>query len=876
MRKAVIYVLLLSQLLSILSLAGISLTGTADAAPSGELVSVTYSSGNDQQIDGYLLSDQSSKTVSFTVGPKPGKVIKDLAWYDSNGNRLRAAHGDWLNKPSFSTTSEPIQGTPLDVISVSTSPYAGIFVWDRSGGSNEWRAGYEGQTYSSNSCPPLATKDEWGLRAYPNCTSRVNRQPIPITSPYIVESAGVLYKKTIKADVVAQETIKATVSVNDMEFEYITSHGKRVEARAFKHLFSNIKFEFAESKTKVVVSYDHYSGPEALQSGHYTDWANPGARQMWYFMVFDFTVTAKTYLYRDKQLYVVWGDAEPDKPDLVAVDITADGSIEVGKPASFTAKWRLDGKKLEPNQCYNVKVTEEANTLKVDQFCGTQQGQQLSMNFTYTFTSATEKTFRLVVDSSASIAEIDETNNELSKTFKAVDMNKMFTGDFDVLPPVIEFRDSFQLKPKNFVFNGCTYDSHRYKIERNGQTYYTSWATGRNDSHSYSYSTYPWIIGIGTHFITLEIRTKDCGIGEKATHTLVVNGPQSNRPPEFEIGFVYPFNPTKPVHEVVEGTVMHLIYITDPSVPTPYDPDGDPIEFLGFDFSESSEWAKTIPQKYPEYGDGYHNIVMNGIGYHAVKATMRDIFGATTTRTTYIRVIPPNPIPVIEGPKEVKEGRPLPQPFSSAKSYSPAGRTIDHSRDEWGNLKEVYTKPGKEIITLHVYDSIGLKSLEPAVHELTVLPDEPPVAKLEVEPRGIRGQTYYVYNKSYSPDGDQIVSVQYKMRYDAENNGFDDDPWTDMTGDMTRAVFKPDRVGKYQFYVKVCEDYGKCDDTLSDPVELTMIDIVNLAPEVSFELEGKNPQPDHSVARIYTPAGRRGIIGRRPAGPGDFYRMVFQ
>ncbi|OUM94964.1 MAG: hypothetical protein A9Z00_12000 [Thermobacillus sp. ZCTH02-B1] len=539
------------------------------------------------------------------------------------------------------------------------------------------------------------------------------------------------------------------------------------------------------------------------------------------------------------------------KPDLVTVDITADGPIEAEKPVSFTAKWKVADQAT--GKPYNVSIMVNGTQIKLESQAAGQPGEY-TMNFTYTFTDTSQKTFLLIVDSTNAIDESNENNNQVSKMFKAADPNRNFTGDFDVLPPAIEFRESFQLKPKNFTFNGCTYDGHRYKIERDGLSVYTPWADSQSYVHSYSYSTYPSVIGIGTHFITLEIRTKDCGMKQTATHTLVVNGPSHNRPPEFEIGFVHPYNPTKPVHEVVEGTVMHLIYITDPSVPTPHDPDGDPIEFLGFDFSESSNWAKTIPQNYPEYGDGYHNIVMNGLGYHVVKASMRDAFGATATRTTYIRVIPPNPIPVIEGPKEVKEGRPLPQPFSSAKSYSPAGRAIDHSRDEWGNLKEVYTKPGKEIITLHVYDSIGLKSLEPAVHELTVLPDEPPVAKLEVEPRGIRGQTYYVYNKSYSPDGEQIVSVQYKMRYDAENNGFDDDPWTNLNGDMTRAVFKPDRVGKYQFYVKVCEDYGKCDDTLSDPVELTMIDIVNLAPEVSFELEGKNPQPDHSVARIYTPA----------------------
>ena len=540
-----------------------------------------------------------------------------------------------------------------------------------------------------------------------------------------------------------------------------------------------------------------------------------------------------------------------DKPDLVAVDITANGPVEVGKPASFTATWRVDHKPT--GKPYNVNIMVDGRELKSESRPAHEPGAY-SMDFTYTFTSAEQKTFLLVVDSANAIDERNEGNNQVSKTFKAVGPAKSFTGDFDVLPPEIEFRQPFQLKPKNFAFAGCTYDSHRYKIERDGSTYRTAWTSGQNQSHSYTYSTYPSIIGIGTHVITLEIRTKDCGSAETAAHTLVVNGPTNNRPPEFEIGFVHPYNPTKPVHEVVEGTVMHLIYINDPTVPTPYDPDGDPLEFLGFDFSESSSWAKTIPQNYAEYSDGYHNIVMNGLGYHAVKASMRDAFGATTTRTTYIRVIPPNPVPVIEGPKEVKEGRPLPQPFSSAKSYSPAGRTIDHSRDEWGNLKDVYTTPGKEIITLHVYDSLGLKSLEPARHELTVVPDDPPVAKLEVEPYGIRGQTYVIYNKSYSPDGDKIVSVQYKMRYDDENNGFDDDPWVDLAGDMTRASFTPNRVGKYQFYVKVCEDYGKCDDTLSEPIERTMIDILNLAPVVSFELEGKNPQPDQSVSRVHTPS----------------------
>src|SRR5690606_10241079 len=131
--------------------------------------------------------------------------------------------------------------------------------------------------------------------------------------------------------------------------------------------------------------------------------------------------------------------------------------------------------------------------------------------------------------------------------------------------------------------------------------------------------------------------------------------------------------------------------------------------------------------------------------------------------------------------------------------------------------------------------------------------DEPPVAKLEVVPIGIRGQTYQVYNKSYSPDGDEIETVEYRMRYDAENNGFDDDAWVTMSGNMTSAPFTPTRVGKYQFYIKATEAHGKWDDTLSDPIEVTTMDVQNLAPEVSFEVEGANPQPDHSPKTIYTP-----------------------
>lgn len=830
MRKAVINALLIVQFVSILAL-----VRTAGAAPPGEVVSVTYSSGNDQLLEGYLLSGQSSKTVSFTIGPKPGKVIKDLAWYDLNGNRIRSAQGDWLNKPSFSTTSEPIQGTPLDVMSVSTSPYSGIYFWDRSGGSHEWRAEHSGKTVSSNNCPPVSTRDEWGLRAYPNCTDMVT-QPVPVTAPYVVQTEGPLYKRQVKASVVDRNTIDSDVEVNERRFEYISPHGKTVLAQAFEYQFSNITHIRAPSSTEVEVTFVHYSGPDSWQNGYYQDWANPGARQMWYFFNFDVTVTGKTYLYQDKQLYVVWGDAEPDKPDLVAVDIAANGSVEVGKPASFTAKWRVDHKAT--GQPYNVKIMVDGTQLKLQNQAAGGPGNY-AMDFTYTFTSTAQKTFLLVVDSANAVDESNESNNQVSKSFKAVDPIKNFTGDFDVLPPVIEFRESFQLKPKNLVFNGCTYDGHRYRIERDGSTAYTSWATSPNSIHSYFYSNYPWVIGIGRHTITLEIRTKECGSAETATHTLVVNGPSSNNPPVFQVGWTNPgqWRADAVQTRVMVGTRLDLVYLDDPA---PYDPDGDSFTFVGFDFSSSNNWVKQIPEQYTSFLNGFHHILMDTEGVFCATGVMRDAFGLTSTSRSCVEVVPPNPVPVIWVPDRIVEGRPVDPPIHGDLSYSPVpGRTIDHSRDIWTNRRSVYPNPGPQTVTLEVFDNTGLKSKSPASVTFEVKPDLPPVPVLEFPPVGLRNTDITFVNKSYSPDGDMIVQNQVKYWYDSNNDGSSSgETVRSVTMDSNnRFVFRPDRVGKYHFIVELKEDWGRI------ATGTFVLDVVNEKPSVTFSVSSVAPVP---------------------------------
>ncbi len=421
-------------------------------------------------------------------------------------------------------------------------------------------------------------------------------------------------------------------------------------------------------------------------------------------------------------------------------------------------------------------------------------------------------------------------------------------GDFDILPSnTINWRDSFSLRPKDFSFSaGCTYQYHQYRIERDGQVWTSSKINGgMAATTSFSFSNYPYNIAVGSHYITIKVFA-DCGdSGWTGGKTLTVNGPASNSPPDFSVGWTTPGNWTQAgvQTKVVVGTQLDLVYL---DAPAPSDPDGDTIEFLGFDFTNQPQWAQDIPGKYGSYTNGYQRITMDTVGYFCGKGTMRDSFGASTTKNACIQVVEPNPIPVISAPSIIRENHPVTPAIHGDLSYSPAGRSIDHSKDIWVNRQSVYPTPGEVTISLEVFDSTGLKSLYPATKAIDVLPDEPPVAVLNVQPLGIRQGKYDVYNNSYTTDGDIIVSATYRYRYDSNNNGFDDDEWLALAGNLTQTAITPAKVGKYEIEVTVTENYGKTGTTS------VVLDTVNLAPAVSFLMEGENETPAPSNIKKYT------------------------
>lgn len=436
------------------------------------------------------------------------------------------------------------------------------------------------------------------------------------------------------------------------------------------------------------------------------------------------------------------------------------------------------------------------------------------------------------------------------------------TGDYDILPSsTINWRDSFSLKPKNFVIpEACKYLYHEYLIEKDGIYWTSKKISSQSETTSFSYSSYPSNIGVGSNYIQIKV-TADCAdSGWTAGKYLQINTPSSNQPPQFSAGFFKEYNRSGivPDYEVVVNSYVNLRVINDNTkVPAwPYDPEGDSITYTWLFSASNSSWIRSLPSEYGawEHDEYFYNLKATELGYHSIKVIARDSFGAESSRIVSINVIPENPIPIIDGPTEVKENRPLPKPISGSRSYSPvSGRTI--AQYIWDNKKDKYTTPGTEIIKLDVVDSVGLKSLSPAVHTLTVLPDDPPVGVLEVPPLGIRGGSFDIFNKSYSPDGDKIASIVYRYKYDANNNGFDDDAWQSKSGEATKTVLNPTKVGKYLFDAQVCEDWGKCawvSDT--QPESSRILDVVNQAPSVSFLIEGKNEVPEPPTNNTGIPA----------------------
>lgn len=343
------------------------------------------------------------------------------------------------------------------------------------------------------------------------------------------------------------------------------------------------------------------------------------------------------------------------------------------------------------------------------------------------------------------------------------------------------------------------------------------------------------------------------GNNEK-TVTAIPNAVSDNNPPEGRLRWFYNGTQTETSY-VVEGTRVDLRYIDVK------DPDGDAVGYR-MEFSEfNSTWLKNLMiNKYGPNGNGYDSFsnidTTGGAGSHYARGRLIDSYGGYTDLSAGLTVVPPNPIAFCAAPDSVKSRRPVADGLiNSYKSTSPLDRAIDHSKSEWTNKLPFYVNDTLEdaeetIILNKVYDSNGLGSLNVDSCRIVVKPDLPPIAKVIAPALGLRGESFDIVSESGSPDGDVITDVWWHMQYDANNDGIFDDvsePWTEISGTLTKYEFVPNKVGKYRFKIKVREDYGKEAEATS-----SVMNVVNLPGEVSFDIAGNNPNPDSNMPRLYS------------------------
>lgn len=905
------------------TLSTIATPATAATLP----VSYTSTWPYEGSVGDYLYSSYSSKPGTFTVPAVAGKKIKRVYWTDSNGNVLRDATGDWLGKTSYSGTDTISGTKVRVSTSGTHSYGTIYFWDRSGGGSKLWVATSDIAKYRDNAtCPETVNRDKWNLPEYPNCTDdgleltlvkstayvTINGEEIPdsYVDPITINPFNVTNNRDLPVENYAhpgeaglsdpsstyigrvqlvpgfKDRVKVGLSLhfgkNSITEGYYrdwTNPGARqiwyyanlsFEMEAYTYRYKdktlNVEYEDVNPATYSVKhvtetgqslslvfpdqngtlvngqSYNFSAGSDPAYEyvGHRftTNGSVPGSSNPLQTGT-SYSLNSFNGSFQNLQVHFIYRPAAQAEN----VTINVRHMVRIGSAGNFT-------KAAETSQTL-AEILPINRTIQPDLSHGTQVGRNVSYTgWSDTLTNGTS--IGITMTSSQKTAYV---------TF-FYQQSPTVTANFDITPDTIEFRDPFLLKPKDYQLNGCTYQSHRYKIDREF-SYITSWFTSQYGETSYTYSNYPNVIGVGTHTVSIQVQTSCGTTGWLNSKTLTIASPAANRPPEFMIGFVRPSNPTVVLSQAIEGEVLDLVVINNPAIPTPYDPDGDDLEFLGFNLTTGTEFIRTLASRGTYSGAGYHGITMSAIGYHDVTAVMRDTFGASATAWTSITVVPPNPIAVPGCPEYVVENRPVPESlFTSNQSYSPAGRAIDHARDEWAGRSASYSNGTGANITvtvmLHVYDTIGLKSLQPGQCTITVRPDLPPVAALEVPPVGVRGEPALIRNTSHSPDGDEIVAAEYRVKYDRNNNGFADDPWEPLSGTLAGANFTPTKVGKYLFYMKVTEDFGKEGDTGSVSASLLTLDVLNNAPEVSFTMEGDNPQPDLDPYTTVTAAAMLG------------------
>lgn len=273
-------------------------------------------------------------------------------------------------------------------------------------------------------------------------------------------------------------------------------------------------------------------------------------------------------------------------------------------------------------------------------------------------------------------------------------------------------------------------------------------------------------------------------------------------------------------------------------------------------------------------------IIYTNEGDYQVETVVVDDRGDTGSDTHDITVVPPKPSANLLINGSLKENRkveivntsssPAFYPINWEKSYMKItaldknnGAAIKikgtlNAENISKTVETLYKKKGEYKVELYVVNSAGLSDTTERI--INIQPDLNPVANFEAitttyrEPNNNNIATLSLTDSSYSDDNDKIAKRTWVYKFDSNNDGsFDDEKQILIDeGNLSVVEIPVNHVGKYLVELSVVEEFGqptieefvsaedrKRDNTSDKPIVEKIIEVKNIAPNVSFEVQKK-------------------------------------
>ncbi|CAN7766810.1 PKD domain-containing protein [Paenibacillus sp. LjRoot153] len=580
-----------------------------------------------------------------------------------------------------------------------------------------------------------------------------------------------------------------------------------------------------------------------------------------YYMAANLAWEAKTYEYVGIVTITYAATVKPDLGGLALVN----SCVGIGKPTTYTFNYKNNG--LDLTTAFKISIRAdgvEISSINVT----TARYSGLGYQGTFNYTMNSSKTLSISLDDGHAVDESDESNNVLNVPITPQascsgggSEPEVITGTISVDYPSVKYGEAEFIWLRDVAVSGgasCVLAKGDLIYSQNGtQKIYHLNSIG-TWNQTFVASPYNGI-GVGTITVQYDITTS-CGTKKTIGPTsFEVTANAGNGDPEFKPGWFdedyYSGGYSDPITEVPLGERVSLGHVTKPRIPelgedgTPYDPDGDSIIYFWNFSGSSSEWIRWIGDTkdglgYDPNGESFSNLkVPDTVGTHTVQVTAFDGKGGSAgPYNATLRVVEPNPVPIITLPPKVVEGRAYTPAISCTNSYSPYKYRTISSCDWLGTNLPVYSTYGPKDIQLSVTDSTGLASSYFAHETLNVEEDLPPVARLDYNDIGIRNVPISFQDKSFSPDGDPISEHTVSLSCDMNNNGsLTDETVTNITPDGGgNLTYTPTQVAKKcNVHIHLKEGLGLKKSTDKDfPFE-----VVNQMPEVDFSAIGVQPEP---------------------------------